>query len=1026
MKTKLLSIIWVLCFIAQSQNIFSQSAYSKYDDYDASNKTEIYYDDFKYTSSNWTTESGYNSPNYNYGDVSFDNSNQRITKSIQIDKYKDFEIEVEIQVAVGSGNISYFVFGRNTSSGKNNYFGFYTSKEYSIMSYASGWDYIANKESCSNISPFGYNKLTIRKIGSKFMFFINEELVKESYNVEMFGDNLSFWGHSGSFSVRSLKVSYLNKQTKTVSGTSYSSSKISTFYIKQTGGSNGTGVAYNPEKKLYYTAFAGNSSFPLETFSTSGTNVHQTITGFDVRGFWFNPTTKKIEGNGYSGGLFSMGTNYTGYPNGSPSSIESNQPDYNSVGAFDFNKNEVIFFDNGKIKRYNRNTGYYIGEISLFLPVASTNFNSTSVVYTGEDDKEIGILDYVNNKVYFFNYNGANTFKLNLPSNAITYSMFRFAYANSLIWLYDANTRSWSSYSTPFDGENKQIVQKEVETRSGNYNTNNKTTNTNTNNDKTNFSNALPPILSITDITFSESVLDAEETATLSIKIKNVGPGDAKNVSVNLSGYLKGLSFPTSTSFPTIAANGGEQKVDILIKGSLELPTAEATIKIEAFEPNFKVKVQGKQLSFQTRELRKPELILAQYAILENQSANPNNQIDINEMIDLKFAVQNVGQGNAENVNIEVSNNQKGVMLLGVVNGSQLLRQNPAFNSLEAGKYETIVYRYFVNSEFADNELQFTIKSDERIGQFGFTQTKTFPINKQLEESGYIRNIAVQDDNDQKGEVIIEDIPEFVVDVDTDIPVSASKNSSAYALIIGNEDYSSKQKTLSSEQNVDFAINDAQVFANYCEKTIGIPKKQIKVLKNATAAEIHQGLSWINNLAKVEDGNAEIIFYYSGHGLPHESTKEPYLIPVDVSGTQLEYAVKLADVYGKLTEHPAKKITVFLDACFSGGARNEGLLAMKAVRFKPKETAISNKLVVFSSSSGDESSAVYRDKKHGYFTYFLLKKLKETKGEVDYQSLQDYIKRSVSKETGLINKIQTPQVQVSPQVESEWPGWKLK
>lgn len=30
-----------------------------------------------------------------------------------------------------------------------------------------------------------------------------------------------------------------------------------------TKGSNGAGVAYNPVKKLYYAAFAGNTSFPL-------------------------------------------------------------------------------------------------------------------------------------------------------------------------------------------------------------------------------------------------------------------------------------------------------------------------------------------------------------------------------------------------------------------------------------------------------------------------------------------------------------------------------------------------------------------------------------------------------------------------------------------------------------------------------------------------------------------------------------------------------------------------------------------
>ena len=263
-------------------------------------------------------------------------------------------------------------------------------------------------------------------------------------------------------------------------------------------------------------------------------------------------------------------------------------------------------------------------------------------------------------------------------------------------------------------------------------------------------------------------------------------------------------------------------------------------------------------------------------------------------------------------------------------------------------------------------------------------------------------------------------------DTDLNIPELSQKNYHAYALIIGNEDYKSKQIGLSIEQNADYAINDAAIFSLYCKKTLGIPKKQIKLLKNATAAEIGRGLSWINNLSKIEKGNAELIFYYSGHGLPHATTKVAYIIPVDVSGTSLDYAVKLSDIYKKLTEHPAKQITVFIDACFSGGARNQGLIAMKGVKIKPKENLITNNLVIFTSSTGTENSNVYREKQHGYFTYFLLKKLKNTKGDVNYEQLSKYIIQNVSKETGLIGRIQTPQLDISPQVENEWKYWKLK
>lgn len=535
----------------------------------------------------------------------------------------------------------------------------------------------------------------------------------------------------------------------------------------------------------------------------------------------------------------------------------------------------------------------------------------------------------------------------------------------------------------------------------------------------------LPPILTIDSYSFSEQILDANDSAALSITIRNVGPGVARDVYIKLSGtYQNGLSFPyVSPSLP-ITSNGGTQTITIDIVGEEELETGEAELKIEIVEPIFKVRIQGKKLKFPTRELPKPKLILARYAISENNSAKRNSQVDINEIIDLKIAIQNIGHGNAENVEVRIKNDQLGVMLLGVDTGDGLIRKDKIFTQIKSGAYETITYQYFVNSEFVADELVYSIVAKESFSKYGFNETNSFPINKKLEETGYIRNISKEDDL-IVGTVTFENITEFSSDVDQNIPKNTIQKENAYALIIGNEDYKSRQTDLNSEQNVEFAENDAIIFSLYCERTLGIPLSHIKLLKNATKAEIQRGLAWINNLAKVENGNAEIVFYYSGHGLPDEQTREAYLIPVDVSGNQLEYALQLSDVFSMLSEHPATRITAFIDACFSGGARNESLLARKGMRIKPKENPIRNNMVIFSSSSGNESSGIYLEKQHGYFTYYLLKKLKDTRGNTTYNELADYITQSIRKETALQGKIQTPEVKVSPEVIDVWGAWKI-
>ncbi|MDG1658501.1 MAG: hypothetical protein P8H56_07965 [Crocinitomicaceae bacterium] len=40
--------------------------------------------------------------------------------------------------------------------------------------------------------------------------------------------------------------------------------------LKSTGGTNASGITYDPNRQLYYTVVAGNSEFPLEVFKSSG------------------------------------------------------------------------------------------------------------------------------------------------------------------------------------------------------------------------------------------------------------------------------------------------------------------------------------------------------------------------------------------------------------------------------------------------------------------------------------------------------------------------------------------------------------------------------------------------------------------------------------------------------------------------------------------------------------------------------------------------------------------------------------
>ena len=117
-----------------------------------------------------------------------------------------------------------------------------------------------------------------------------------------------------------------------------------------------------------------------------------------------------------------------------------------------------------------------------------------------------------------------------------------------------------------------------------------------------------------------------------------------------------------------------------------------------------------------------------------------------------------------------------------------------------------------------------------------------------------------------------------------------------------------------------------------------------------------------------------------------------------------------------------------MDACFSGSERGNNMLASaRGVALKHKKVSPIGNMIVFTASSGDETAYPFPEMKHGLFTYFLLKKLQESKGNVTMGELGNYIIENVEKESIVSNgRIQTPTISVSPSITDKWQKKKLK
>ena len=252
-------------------------------------------------------------------------------------------------------------------------------------------------------------------------------------------------------------------------------------------------------------------------------------------------------------------------------------------------------------------------------------------------------------------------------------------------------------------------------------------------------------------------------------------------------------------------------------------------------------------------------------------------------------------------------------------------------------------------------------------------------------------------------------------------PESRKANNNTFAVIFGNENYQ-------QAEDVPYAQNDAKAFAEYCQRMLNVPEKQISVYENATYGNMRTAMKRLKETVKAYQGDLNIVFYYAGHGFPDEESQNAYLLPVDADGTIPEVCYGVNQLYAELGSMNARQIVVFMDACFSGSKRGDGMLqSARGIAIKAKPSELQGNMVVFSAATGEQTAYPYRSKEHGLFTYYLLSKLQMDNGGMTLGALADYVKKEVSKTSIVENKkVQTPTVTYSSSIKDKWKELKLK
>lgn len=523
------------------------------------------------------------------------------------------------------------------------------------------------------------------------------------------------------------------------------------------------------------------------------------------------------------------------------------------------------------------------------------------------------------------------------------------------------------------------------------------------------FDPSRPPILEIipNSILFTDAnknnAIDANENCCIKFKIHNNGKGNAINCFAKIipNETTKEIKY-ADINIPLIKP---QETIDVSmpLTSTTKVSDGIANLRLKVEEPHG-FGTETASISINTKKFVAPLLQIV------DSKVSPSEGTTLKKMSPfyLQVLLQNTKKGSADNVKVKIGL-PTNVLLM------ESQKEEEYFAYISGGATKSINYPLIINNNYASNDVPITLYVKEKYGEYAENKTINLHINQSITNNNII--IKEKEINTKNQDIKIASISS---DIDKNIPEAINSNSNTFAIVIANETYN-------KEANVPYAVNDGNIFKEYCRNCLGIPEKNIHLITNATLNDIRHEVKWIQDVAEVYKGDAKIIFYYAGHGIPDEKSKNAYLLPTDGYGSDVATGYSLENLYKTFGSLPSKSITVFLDACFSGAKRDGNMLASaRGVAIKVKQTIPVGNMVVFTAAQGDETAYPYKEEEHGLFTYYLLKKLQETKGNATLGELSDYIKEQVERQSIVTNgKLQSPSIMATSSIGNEWKNWTL-
>ena len=243
-------------------------------------------------------------------------------------------------------------------------------------------------------------------------------------------------------------------------------------------------------------------------------------------------------------------------------------------------------------------------------------------------------------------------------------------------------------------------------------------------------------------------------------------------------------------------------------------------------------------------------------------------------------------------------------------------------------------------------------------------------------------------------------------------PAPVSNLQQKWALVIGVGSFADP-----NIPKLHYTLSDAQAFAEVLtDPAVGkFPKANVHTLtdRGATTQAIKEQLNWIARSAQPND---IVVIYLATHGSPRKLDSVGglnYLLTYDTQIRSISQpdedalystALPMVELSNAVaTRMRALRTLVVLDTCYSGGAANNAarMMGPGIANAAPSAEALTRMSqgagrIVLAASRVDQESLESDTLQHGYFTYFLLKSLRESKGMLPLSQVFASVQQQVS------------------------------